>query len=542
MAKGDDTPTSKENGGRPSRYLTTSIPYVNALPHIGFAMEMIQADCLARFYRLEGYDVRFQAGSDENSLKNVRAAEAARIPVETLVRRNAERFLGLRGALDLSFDDFIRTSSDPRHRAGVERFWVACAANGDIYERSYEGLYCTDCEQFYKPAELRDRRCPEHGTEPEKVAERNYFFRLSRYQKALRRAIVSGEIKIVPDGRRNEILAWIDGLEDFSISRSATRARGWGLPVPGDPDQIIYVWFDALGNYITALDYATDGQYLSRFWHDAAAREHVIGKGITRFHAVYWPAMLLSAGLPLPTRILVHGYVTVEGTKIGKSAGNAIDPLPLAEELGADALRYYLLRHIRSTEDGDFSRERFVQAYSSELAGQLGNLAHRTFNMIERYCDGVIPAPVPHRKGSSELLRAAGALPQTVRTHFERFAFHDALAAIWALVASANKYVTATQPWALAKQAASGSRAETAETATPTFEELQRCLSDLSRALCVAGRCLAPLLPSTSEKLLKQLGVDKLPLRLDEEITLAGNKVNAAHVLFPKPERSSDPG
>lgn len=232
MATRDDTSTLRKNGGRPSRYLTASIPYVNAPPHIGFAMEMIQADSLARFYRLEGYEVRFQAGSDENSLKNVRAAEAAGVPVETFVRLNAERFLGLRDALDLSFDDFIRTGSDRRHRAGVERFWLACAAGGDIYKRSYEGLYCTDCEQFYKPAELRDRCCPEHGTEPERIAEENYFFRLSRYQDALQRLIASGEIRIVPDNRRNEVLAWIEGLEDFSISRSAARARGWGFRSP----------------------------------------------------------------------------------------------------------------------------------------------------------------------------------------------------------------------------------------------------------------------------------------------------------------------
>jgi methionyl-tRNA synthetase len=533
MITGKTTSRPGENGGRASRYLTTSIPYVNAPPHLGFAMEMIQADSLARLYRLEGYEVRFQAGSDENSLKNVRAAEAAGITVEALVRTNAERFYGLKSALNLSFDDFIRTSSDPRHRSGVERFWAACAGNGDIYKRSYEGLYCTDCEQFYQPAELPDDRCPEHGTKPENIAEENYFFRLSRYQDALRRIIASGAMEIIPHGRRNEVLAWIERIEDFSISRSAARARGWGIPVPGDPDQIIYVWFDALGNYVTALDYGTDGASLSRFWQHAAAREHVIGKGITRFHTLYWPAMLLSVGLPLPTRILVHGYVTVEGRKIAKSAGNAVDPLPLAAELGTDALRYYLLRHIRTTEDGDFSHERFVQAYGSELAGQLGNLAHRTVRMIEQYCDGVIPAPVPGRCGSNELLRAADALPATVRAHLERFAFHDALAAVWTLIACANKYVNDAQPWRLARQAALGDGAE----ATAALAELQNCLADLARTLCVIGQCLAPMLPSTSEKLLAQLGVDGLSARFDDNIALAGNRVDAAHLLFPRPEQ-----
>ena len=246
--------------GRKSRYLTTSIPYENAPPHVGFAMEMIQADCLARFYRLEGHTVRFQSGTDENSLKNVQAAEAMGLSVQTLVGRNADRFYELKDALDLSFDDFIRTSVDLRHRGGVQRLWVTCSANQDVYKRSYSGLYCIGCEQFYKPSELSDGCCPEHGTTPEEVSEENYFFRLSRYQVELRRIISSGEVVIVPESRRNEVLAWIDsGLEDFSISRSATRARGWGIPVPGDPDQVIYVWFDALGNYITALDYGTDG-------------------------------------------------------------------------------------------------------------------------------------------------------------------------------------------------------------------------------------------------------------------------------------------
>jgi methionyl-tRNA synthetase len=520
---------SKQAGARESRYLTTSIPYVNAPPHVGFAMEMIQADSLARFYRLEGHDVRFQAGSDENSLKNVRAAEASGMKVETLVQANAERFRALRHALNLSFDDFVRTSSDRRHRAGVERLWAACAANGDIYRRPYEGLYCTGCEQFYKPSELHGGRCPEHGTPPERICEENYFFRLSRYQQELHRIIASRRIEIVPESRRNEALGWIEGgLEDFSISRSASRARGWGISVPDDPDQIIYVWFDALGNYITALDYAADGETLARFWHHAATREHVIGKGITRFHAVYWPAMLLSAGLPLPTRILVHGYVTVEGRKIGKSAGNAIDPVPLAKERGADALRYYLLRHVRSTEDGDFAHERFVRAYDAELAGQLGNLVHRTLSMIARYCDSVIPAPIG--EGQSEILQASRLLPGSVRTHLQKFAFDDALAAIWTLVAAANKYVTDRQPWSLASQAASREDARASDAARA---DLCNCLSDLATALCGIGQCLAPLLPSTSARLLRQLDVDTVPA-LGTEINLAGNRVDTAHVLFPK--------
>jgi methionyl-tRNA synthetase len=379
-----------------NRYITTAIPYVNAPPHIGFALEVVQADTLARLYRQQGYNVRLQAGTDENSIKNVQAADAAGVPVAELVQQNVAHFIAMKKILDLSYDDFIRTSADPRHRRGVEQLWHACFARGDIYKRAYSGLYCTGCEQFYKITDLDEGRCPEHAIRPEPIEEENWFFRLSRYEDALRELYAQREIEIIPAPRRNEVLSWIDGgLEEFRISRSATRARGWGIPVPGDPAQVIYVWFDALANYLTALGYGSNSGNLARWWTQVASREHVIGKGITRFHAVYWPAMLLSAGLPVPTRILIHGYVTAEGRKIGKSTGNAVDPVPLAKELGADALRYFLLRHIRSTGDGDFSHARFRQAYQSELAGQLGNLVHRVLSMIERYCGRITPAPLP---------------------------------------------------------------------------------------------------------------------------------------------------
>ena len=531
-----DTETAsggRQNIGQPTWYITTAIPYVNAPPHIGFALEMIQADVLARYRRAEGYDVRFQAGTDENSLKNVQAAEAAGIGTETLVRVNAEKFRELGDALNLSIDDFIRTSAEPRHGLGVEKLWRACAANGDVYKKAYTGLYCVGCEQFYKPAELRNGCCPEHGLPPEEISEENYFFRLSRYRDDLRRAITSGELRVEPPSRRNEVLRWIEGeLDDFSISRSATRARGWGIPVPGDSSQVIYVWFDALGNYITALEYGSDGDNYARFWRDATAREHVIGKGITRFHAVYWPAMLLSAGLALPSRIFVHGYVTVEGRKIGKSVGNAIDPIPLAEELGADALRYYLLRHVRGTEDGDFARERFVQAYRSDLVGQLGNLVLRTLSMVDRYFGGVIPVAAPGAVLPGTLSRVARRLPATVKDRVENFAFHDALSAIWDLIGLANKYVADTEPWSLAKQATSAPGSERSEQARA---RLQHCLLELADSLCVIGRCLAPFLPATSDKLLRQIGMDPVNARMDDDARPDGKEIRKNELLFPNP-------
>lgn len=309
------------------RYITTAIPYVNSKPHLGFAMELVQTDVMARHWRHRGHEVRFLSGTDDNSLKNAIAAEAEGVPTHELVDRNAAAFHGLRDPLQLSFDDFIRTSSDPRHKVGVDRLWKATDACGDLYRKDFEGLYCVGCEQFYSESELVNGLCPEHLTAPELVSEENWFFKLSRYEDQLRELIESGRLRIEPESRRNEVLSFIKGgLQDFSISRSTERARGWGIEVPGDPSQVVYVWWDALGNYITALDYGTDGENYHHWWTNADERAHVIGKGIVRFHAVYWPAMLLSAGQPLPTTIFVHDYLTVEGRKLGKSLGNAIDP------------------------------------------------------------------------------------------------------------------------------------------------------------------------------------------------------------------------
>ncbi len=512
---------------RPSWYITTAIPYVNAAPHIGFALELVQADCLARFHQAAGYDVRFQTGSDENSLKNVVAAQKAGVPTRQLVADNAQLFVRLGNALNTRADGFIRTSADARHRLGVEKLWRAADARGDIYKKAYKGLYCVGCEQFYRPDDLDDGRCPEHGTEPEEVAEENYFFRLSRYRDTLFDLITSGTLSIEPASRRNEVLRWLeDGLEDFSISRSSERAHGWGLPVPGDPDQVIYVWFDALGNYVTALDYDIEGGLYQRYWADAERRSHVVGKGITRFHAIYWPAMLLSAGLPLPDRILVHGYVTVEGDKIGKSTGNAVDPLPVIATHGADALRYYLLRHIRTAEDGDFSLERLAQAYDTELAGQFGNLANRVLSLIERYTDSVVPARADVAE-TTALGQAAEALPDVVAAHVERFSLHEALAAIWEVIGEANRHVAATEPWSLAKRiAALGDGAE----ADAVQQELDTCLHDLAAALDAIARACWPFLPEASEKLLAQLGLTSAADRRP----LTGRRVRSGSVLFPR--------
>jgi methionyl-tRNA synthetase len=474
-------------------YITTTIPYVNARPHIGHALELVQADVLARHRRGRGDAVRFQAGTDDNSLKNVLAAEAAGVDVRDFVDRNAAAFAALGGVLSLTVDDFIRTSRDPRHRPGVERFWRACSR--DLYRRRYEGLYCTGCEQFYTQAELRGGRCPEHETAPERVSEENWFFRLSRYAGPLREAIAAGRLRIEPAGRRNEVLAFIDGgLADFSVSRPAGRAGGWGIPVPGDPGQVIYVWFDALCNYVTAL---SPREAYQRWWGGPGSRVHLLGKGVLRFHAVYWPAMLLSAGLPLPTDIFVHDYLTAGGRKISKSAAGTLDagalePAALAARYGPDAVRWWLLREVPRAGDADFTVERLVARADDELANGLGNLVNRVVTMVGRYRDGGIPAPGPVPPGGEGLevaIRHAGTL---VGAALDEFDFRRATAAVWAIADEANRFVNRARPWDLARAGdAAGPR-------------LDAVLYLLARACTAVGRELTPFLPDAAARITSQ--------------------------------------
>jgi methionyl-tRNA synthetase len=508
-----------------SYYVTTSIPYVNGTPHFGHALEFVQADVLARYHRLRGDDTRFQTGTDDNALKNVQAAEAAGLPTQAFVDRNAAAFAALREPLALSFDDFIRTSGNPDHAAGAAKLWALCLARGDIAKRTYEGLYCVGCEQFYTEDELVDGLCPEHLRPPERVTEENYFFRLSRYAERLHALIASGTLRIEPAGRRNEILRFIaGGLRDFSISRSRARACGWGIPVPDDPEQVMYVWWDALINYITALDFANDGLEYARFWQSDGQRVHVIGKGIIRFHAVYWPAMLLSAGLPLPTTIYVHEYVTVDGQKISKSLGNAIDPTVLADRFGTDPLRYWLLRDVPRAEDGDFTLARLAGRTNSELANGLGNLLQRTLGMIGRWCGG----RVPRGNGTLTPLHAiAATLPEQIDTALDRFDFRAALAAIWELIGAANRYVDDTAPWLLARGTAAGNEAAT--------RELHVVLGNLAEALRLLGHHLAPFLPEASARILAQLGAEEAGTA-EWGSTLAGRQIQPARPLFPRIE------
>jgi len=512
-------------------YITTSIPYVNAAPHIGHALEYVQTDAFARYHRLLGDDTRFLTGTDENSLKNVQAAEREGMPTAELVQKYAQVFLTRARQLDISNDDFIRTAVERRHSLGAQTLWEAVDRQGDIYKRSYQGLYCVGCEQFYTEDELVDGRCPEHGTRPDVVEEENYFFRLSRYGDHLLQLLDRGELRIVPESRRNEVRSFIArGLQDFSISRSRERARGWGIEVPGDPDQVMYVWFDALTNYISALGYGADGPLYRRYWLENSQRVHVIGKGIVRFHAVYWPAMLLAAGLPLPTTIFVHGYLTVDGVKMSKSLGNVVDPGTLVERFGADAVRYWFLREVPPTGDADYTDDKLLRRYTADLANDLGNLLNRTVSMLHRYRNGLVPATTTP---SEDLMATAGTLPE--RLHVAMTHDYDpqaALAAIWELVTRTNRYVEESAPWALSKAERAGDGA--------AARRLDTVLLSLAEALRLVAEALRPFLPSTAERMAAQLGVTLVKgdwtAALSWGSLAAGAKAGEPRPIFPKRE------
>lgn len=497
------------------RYITTAIPYVNSKPHLGFAMELVEADVMARHWRHRGDEVRFLTGTDDNSLKNAIAAEAEGIPTRELVDRNAEAFHDLRGPLQLSFDDFIRTSADPRHKVGVEKLWRATQDAGDLYRKHYEGLYCVGCEQFYAESELVDGLCPEHLTAPQLVSEENWFFKLSRYSDQLRELIESGELRIEPPSRRNEVLGFIKtGLQDFSISRSTERARGWGIEVPDDPDQVIYVWWDALGNYITALDYGTDGENYDEWWAKSDDRTHVIGKGIVRFHAVYWPAMLISAGQPLPKAIFVHDYLTVDGRKLSKSLGNAIDPVAIVDRFGVDALRWWLVREVPRVGDADFTVDRLISRYHEDLANGIGNLVNRTVSMIHKYRDGVVP-PLPAEIPPGPLMDSIASAPGAVDAALAQFDFRQATAAVWKIVDDANRYVVENAPWTLAKAEKAGD--------TEAATKLSDTLAVLVHAIRTVADELVPFLPDAAQ-------------RVGAQVHESDGRLPAPQPLFPRIE------
>ncbi len=502
-------------------YITTAIPYVNAPPHIGHALEFVQTDVIARFHRLFGEEVFFLTGTDENAQKNALAAEALGIPTQTLVDRNSGIFEQVLSKLSISNTDFIRTTDRARHWEGVKALWSACAKSGDIYKRGYSGLYCVGCEAFVTDKDLVDGKCPEHMKPPEEIIEENYFFRLSKYQRKLEDLIESDSLKIVPESRKNEVLSFIrEGLEDFSVSRPASRMGGWGIPVPGDESQTIYVWYDALGNYITALGFGTkaDEKY-EKFW---PANLHVIGKGILRFHAVYWPAILLSAGISLPKEIFAHGYITVNGTKMSKSLGNIVAPIEVAEKFGSDSFRYFIMREITPFEDGDYSEALLAERVNNELVANFGNLAYRTMTFSEKNFGGVLKRPSNFSPKEEALLGRRKAVAEKVKGLAEELKLREALEEIFTLSSEGNKYFQESKPWVLVKE---------------NRTECEKALFVASEITKTCAVLLSPFVPVASEKCLRMLGVRKETLLLSDAYSDSDLfSIGKVEILFNKIE------
>jgi methionyl-tRNA synthetase len=456
-------------------FISTAIPFVNAAPHLGHALEFVQTDVLARHARARGRDTYFLTGSDEHAAKNVQAAALANQPVADFVAENAARFRALADALATSYDDFIRTSADPRHRPVVEEFWRRSAERGDLYRATYAAEYCNGCEEF------RDSPCPEHEAPLEHIEEENWFFRLSRYVEDIRSAIATDQLRIEPPERRNEVLGFLAGdVRDISVSRPRARIGGWGIPVPGDDDQLIYVWFDALVNYVSAPGVET--------WSAADERVHVVGKGILRFHAVIWPALLLSAGLPLPDRLLVHDYVTANGRKIGKSLGNAVDTEALVDRFGIDAVRWWLAREVPRLGEADFTEERLVSAANRDLAHGVGNLVQRVVALAAKDdVRGAIPAD-----DAWPLLAACGETRRAVDDALDGLEIKRAAEAVIALVGEANRYVERTAPWTLAPADRRPVLAALLHATSVIIKELEPFVPDLARRARARIEALEP--------------------------------------------------
>ncbi|MEO1089154.1 MAG: methionine--tRNA ligase [Pseudomonadota bacterium] len=468
-------------------YVTTPIYYVNDSPHIGHAYTTLACDVLARFMRLDGREVRFLTGTDEHGQKVEKAAADAGVDPQAFTDEVSSRFRVLADAMHFSHDDFIRTT-EARHKRAVTALWQTLVDKGDIYLGRYAGWYSVRDEAFYAESEIADGKAPS-GAPVEWVEEPSYFFRLSAWQERLLRHYADNPNFVRPESRRNEVVRFVEGgLQDLSVSRTSF---SWGIPVPGDPSHVIYVWLDALTNYLSAVGYPdTEAPDYGRFW---PADVHMVGKDIVRFHAVYWPAFLLAAGLEPPRCVFAHGWWTNEGQKISKSLGNVIDPFELIARYGLDATRYFLLREVPFGSDGDFSHRTIVQRMNADLANDYGNLAQRSLSMIRKNCAGVVPTPAALLDADRMLLDQAGALVPAVRDQIEAQQFNKALEAIWEVIGEANRYVDAQAPWALRKS-------DPARMGTVLY-----VLAETVRRLAILTQ---PFMPDASGRLLDQLSVD----------------------------------
>jgi len=475
---------------RPRFYITTAIPYANGAPHIGHAYERIATDAIARIKRLDGYDVLFVTGMDEHGQKMQQTAAREGLTPQQLADRTAAQFAAMGDVLAAPADDIVRTTQE-RHRAAAQEIWTRMAAAGDIYLSKYPGWYSIRDEAFFDESELTEgsngARLAPTGAPVEWVEEESYYFRLSAYQDRLLQLYRDRPDFVTPEKYRNEIVAFVErGLTDLSISRSTF---DWGIPVPGDSKHVMYVWVDALTNYITGTGFHDPDAARAKFW---PADAHVIGKDITRFHAIYWPAFLMSAGLALPKQIVVHGFLFNRGEKMSKSVGNVIDPFALAEHYGVDQLRYFFLREVPFGQDGNYSHEAIVNRINADLANDLGNLAQRSLSMIEKNCGGTLPAPAELTEADLALLAQAAALPAKSRAAIQEYALHVILAEIWRVVAEANRYFAAEEPWVKRK-------------VDPV--RMQTILYVTAEALRIIAIVTQPFMPASMAKLLDLLSV-----------------------------------
>ncbi|MBW2185120.1 MAG: methionine--tRNA ligase [Deltaproteobacteria bacterium] len=503
-------------------YITTPIYYVNDVPHIGHAYTTLACDVLARYKKARGYDVFFLTGTDEHGQKVEKAALAnSETPIE-LADRVMQRFAALWEKLNINNTDFIRTTQQ-RHKEGVQKIFSKIEATGDIYLGSYEDWYCTPCETFWTETNLIDGCCPDCGRPTDKLKEESYFFRMSKYQQQLLDHIENNPEFIQPRSRRNEVLSFIrEGLRDLSISRTSF---SWGIPVPNNDKHVVYVWFDALNNYITALGYPDDKEgKFAEFW---PASVHVIGKDILRFHTVYWPTFLMAAGLPLPEKVFAHGWWTVEGKKMSKSMQNVVEPNMLVDKYGVDPIRYFLLREVPFGLDGDFSQSSLVHRINSDLANDLGNLVSRTTAMLSKYFDGVLPEPCDATEFDQNFINQFPEKMEIIDKQMNDLAFNKSLVSIWELIRSANKYIDDTAPWALAKDA-------------DKKEQLGGVMYNLLEAIRLVGLLVGPFMPDTATQILNILGEDGQNLSLNDQDQWGGLKagvtIEKATPMFPRIE------
>lgn len=515
--------SSREN--RPY-YITTAIPYPNGSPHIGHALEEVATDAIARYRRLRGNDTYFSTGLDENSQHVVQAARDNNVDLVTWVDSMDGAFRLAWSKLDISYDHWIRTIEERHFRASQEMIRRA-QERGDIYKSIYSGWYCPNDNTFYQDEDLVNGRCPNHPSiVPEWLEEENYFFALTKYSDRLLEHILTHADFIVPPVRKSEVLGLIhQGLRDFSVSRRVDPTReSWGVPFPGDSEQVIYVWFDALTNYLTAIGFPDDTATFDHYW---PADAHVIGLDITRFHCLYWPAMLMSAELPLPKQIAVHGFMTVEGAKISKSGSNIVHPIQLVDEYGVDAVRYYLLRNLSFASDRDFTREGLIRSYNDELNKDLGNLLNRVVAMVNRYRGGIIPEPGAIGELEEDLRRVAIESHWQAERDLEAWEIGNALQSIWNFVRRTNQYLEQSKPWVLARQ-------------PEKAKDLDTVLFSAAEALRLLSLYLAPYIPDASDRIRSQLGLEpvKSSAWVDEATwgSVPLTKVVAGPVLFPRIE------